>query len=46
MKHFVKALYKYGKCFKYICEKFVHLTDGKLREGNFRLTINQTIDEG
>ena len=35
MKQFVKALNKDGKCFKYICEKFVHLSDGKLKERIF-----------
>ena len=35
MKQFVKALNKDGKCFKYICEKFVHLSDEKLKERIF-----------
>ena len=35
MKQFVKALNKDGKCFKYIRKKFVHLSDGKLKEEIF-----------
>ena len=35
MKQFVKALNQDGKSFKSICEKFVDLSDGKLKEGIF-----------
>ena len=35
MNQFLKVLNKDGKCFKYICEKFVHLSDGKLKEEIF-----------
>lgn len=35
MKQFVKALDKDGECFKYLCTKFVHLSDAKIKEGIF-----------
>lgn len=35
MKQFVKALPKDGECFKYLCEKFPHLSEAKLKEGVF-----------
>lgn len=35
MKQFVKALNKEGNCFKYLCEKFPHLSDAKIKEGIF-----------
>jgi hypothetical protein len=35
MKQFVKALPKTGNCFKYLCEKFLHLSETKLKEGVF-----------
>jgi hypothetical protein len=33
MKHFVKALPKTGNRFKYLCKKFPHLSEAKLKEG-------------
>jgi len=35
MKQFVKALPKDGDCFKYLCRKFPHLSEAKLKEGVF-----------
>lgn len=35
MKQFVKALPKDGPCFKYLCQKFPHLSEAKLKEGVF-----------
>lgn len=35
MKQFVKALPEDGECFKYLCEKFPHLSEAKLKEGVF-----------
>lgn len=35
MKQFVKALPKDGPCFKYLCDKFQHLSDAKIKEGVF-----------
>lgn len=35
MKQFVKALPKDGPCFKYLCQKFPHLSEAKLKEGIF-----------
>jgi hypothetical protein len=35
MKQFVKALPKTGNCFKYLCKKFLHLLEAKLKEGFF-----------
>ena len=35
MKQFVKALYKDGDCFKYICMKFPDLTIEKSKAGIF-----------
>jgi hypothetical protein len=35
MKQFVKALPKTGNCFKYLCKKFPHLSEAKLKEGVF-----------
>jgi hypothetical protein len=31
----VKALPKTGNCFKYLCQKFPHLSEAKLKEGVF-----------
>lgn len=33
MKQFVKALPKDGRCFKYLYQKFPHLSEAKLKEG-------------
>ena len=35
MKQFVKSLPKSGKCFKYLCQSFPHLSEAKLKEGVF-----------
>jgi hypothetical protein len=35
MKEFVKALPKTGNCFKYLCKKFLHLSNTKLKVGVF-----------
>lgn len=35
MKQFVKALPKDGPCFKYLCKKFPHISEAKLKEGIF-----------
>jgi hypothetical protein len=35
MKQFVKAFPKTGNCFKYLCKKFPHLSEAKLKEGVF-----------
>jgi hypothetical protein len=35
MKQFVKALPKTGNFFKYLCKKFPHLLEAKLKEGVF-----------
>lgn len=35
MKQFVKALPKDGDCFTYLCSKFPHLSEAKLKEGIF-----------
>jgi len=35
MKQFVNALPKDGDCFKYLCRKFPHLSEAKLKEGVF-----------
>jgi hypothetical protein len=35
MKKFVRALKKIGNCFKYLCKKFPHLSEAKLKEGVF-----------
>jgi hypothetical protein len=47
MKQFVKALPKTGNCFKYLCKKFPHVSEAKLKEGVFvgtdirKLMINE-----
>lgn len=46
MKLFVKALPKDCDCFQYLCGKFPHLSEAKLKEGifvgsNFEATINK-----
>ena len=48
MKQFVKALDKQGLCFKYISEKFPHLSAEKVKEGVFigpqiRMLINDEL---
>ena len=48
MKQFVKALDKQGLCFKYISEKFPHLSAEKVKEGVFigpqiRMLINDKL---
>ena len=48
MKQFVKALNKQGLCFKYISEKFPHLSAEKVKEGVFigpqiRMLINDEL---
>lgn len=35
MKQFVKALPKSGNCFKYLCQKFPHISEAKVTEGIF-----------
>jgi hypothetical protein len=35
MIQFVKALPKTGNCFKYLCKRFPHLSEAKLKEGIF-----------
>jgi hypothetical protein len=35
MKQFVRALPKTGNCFKYLCKKFPHLSEAKLKESIF-----------
>ncbi|XP_025162642.1 uncharacterized protein LOC112590438 [Harpegnathos saltator] len=35
MKQFVKALHKEGNGFKYLCTKFSHLSNAKIKEGIF-----------
>jgi hypothetical protein len=35
MNQFVKALPKSGNCFKFLCKKFSHLLEAKLKEGVF-----------
>jgi hypothetical protein len=42
MKNFDKALNKHGKCFEYLREKFLKISDGKVKEGIF---IGQQIRE-
>ena len=53
MKQFVKALDKQGLCFKYISEKFPHLSAEKVKEGvlstidspfEYNWSTNQDVD--
>jgi hypothetical protein len=38
-KQFVKALPKTGNCFKYLCKKFTHLSEAKLKKAFSLLLI-------
>ncbi|GBL84400.1 hypothetical protein AVEN_117167-1 [Araneus ventricosus] len=35
MKQFIKSLPKYGECFRYLCSKFLILSEAELKDGVF-----------